>query len=116
MDKPRTVHVRFDRAVGIFVLILSVVTTIYLAYFTVHERKVAHCQAQYNLAVSQIVQKRAAYAEQDRQSVVSMVRAVATAKSSKDLEGALSQFLKTTDRTDLERQRNPFPKISDHCG
>lgn len=103
---------------GAVVLVLALLTVGQLTWFSYdnrqqvnHDRQITECQSAYNRAVSIAIQQRSQYSDEDRDSLVTFIREISTAKTREASRDALSKYLKRQDEITDARQRHPIPKL-----
>lgn len=77
--------------------------------FRNHTAHVTACQAEYNEAVVVAIQRRADAAAQDRDTLDNLLKTVATATQSGQVEAALQKYIHDRATADAERARTPLP-------
>ena len=115
--RARVDHWLTDR-IGAVILALALLTALYLAYNSYQDRqdasedrRRADCQSNYNQAVSVSIRERSKYADEDRESLVTFIRKVSTAKTREESRDALSEYLKRQDEISDARKRHPVPAL-----
>lgn len=103
---------------GAIVLVLALLTVGQLTWFSYDnrqkasdDRKITECQSRYNRAVSVAIQQRSQYSDEDRESLVTFIRKVSTAKTREQSRDALNEYLRRQDEITDARQRHPIPKL-----
>lgn len=103
---------------GLAVMVLALLTVVQLAWFSYdnrqqvnHDRKVTECQSKYNGAVSHSIQQRSQYSDEDRESLVTFIREISSAKTREQSRDALNEYLQRQDEITDARKRHPIPKL-----
>lgn len=101
-------------------ILASLFASIYLGYeqnnLSKEQNRLATCQVNFNKVTNSVQNIRANLTERDRDALDKMIKTVATAKTQQTVGKALQTYISTRNATDLERDKNPIPKIRDFCG
>jgi hypothetical protein len=103
---------RRSRLLGFVVVILAVFTVLQGSYFTYESNKKAQCQAQFNEDFRVVLQKRAQWADEDKQALTKLLSDLLVAKQNTG-RTVLEDYLAATARNDKLRKENPLPKLED---
>lgn len=102
---------------GIAVLVIATISLVLSGVnehsnrvFRARQSRITSCQAEYNEAVVSAMLRRADAAGQDRDSLDNMLKTVATATQSAQVETALQKYLHDRAQADADRARNPLPQ------
>lgn len=102
---------------GLIVIAVALVMASVLSWSSYRNRQNSDCQTRYNLAVSKALRERSAYAEQDRQSLVTFVQRISRATTRQASRDALDDYLTTQAQIDVQRRANPIPLLDPgRCG
>lgn len=107
-----------QRIVGVIILLLALMTLGSTVYYNYVQRATTRCQAQFNEKFIEQLNARNRIADNDRESLSNLVKAVTNARSREDSHKALENYLRTKEKNDAERREHPLPSLpeeSAHC-
>lgn len=100
-------------------LVLLFSVTVWLSFTVLTEasqaKKVADCQARWNLQYQALQQQRSLWATEDRDSLTLAIETIAQAQSSDAVSNALDNYLRVVRENDKKRAAAKVPKIPKDC-
>lgn len=97
---------------GAVIALLAVATLVTGVYSIQSQRELARCQADYNQKFISQLRERTAIANQDRESLATMVKGLLKQGASDADQGRLLQeYLKAKEKNDAERKKYPLPDL-----
>lgn len=105
----RFVRVMDSRAMTRVVQVIAFMSLLLSLGIATRQYQLASCLAKYNNAAAAASGPRLAAAEEDRQAIDEMVKAVVHAKARGDAGAALHTYLATRESADRKRAKNPPP-------
>ena len=101
-----------DRAVGAFLILVALGSTIQSLSFQRNQREITVCQVSYNIRFQEVLRDRSAIGDQDRQNVNRMVTSVLTSKSVEETRKALEDYVNKNNELERARTQNPYPQLT----
>jgi hypothetical protein len=95
----------------VVVAIIVFGSALYLAWFSFDNRRISECQTEYNTRVAEVTNRRAQIAQEDRISLVTLIRRVTETTNRQRSRAAVVEYLQTQDELDRKRRANPIPKL-----